>query len=93
MNLENGHYTWEEIQSQPAAWQEALAVLTGKRAMLEKIAPARFDQVIFTGCGSTYYLAQAASALYAEPGRIPHLSCGSLLSGFTLPEHAPCWSP
>ncbi|NTU75289.1 MAG: SIS domain-containing protein [Anaerolineaceae bacterium] len=66
MNLENGHFTWEEIQSQPAAWQEALAVLTDKRAMLENIAPACFDQVIFTGCGSTYYLAQAASALFAE---------------------------
>src|SRR5512139_3817470 len=28
--------------------------------------PAEFEQVIFTGCGSTYYLSLAAAAMYQE---------------------------
>jgi len=54
--------TYQEIKSQPEAWAQALDV-TSKSSLPEA---ADYDQVIFTGCGSTYYLSLAAAALYQE---------------------------
>lgn len=56
------HYTYQEIKSQPEAWAQALAVT--RAASLPKAAD--YEQVLFTGCGSTYYLSLAAAALYQE---------------------------
>ena len=54
--------TYREIKSQTEAWQQAFHVVGGV-----PLPKARdYDQVIFTGCGSTYYLALAAAALYQE---------------------------
>jgi glucosamine--fructose-6-phosphate aminotransferase (isomerizing) len=67
MNTEKGHFTRQEIYSQPEAWAAALDVLAEQRRSVLDLRPAdRFDQVIFTGCGSTYYLALAAAALTQE---------------------------
>jgi glucosamine--fructose-6-phosphate aminotransferase (isomerizing) len=60
---ERGHYTRQEIFSQPDAWAETLAMLAGIRSAALEFNPRRYDQVIYTGCGSTYYLALAAAAL------------------------------
>jgi glucosamine--fructose-6-phosphate aminotransferase (isomerizing) len=62
-----GHFTYEEIISQPEAWAQALEIckdLGGdfKRLWLKKPA----SQVLFTGCGSTYYLSLAAAALFTS---------------------------
>jgi glutamine---fructose-6-phosphate transaminase (isomerizing) len=66
------HHTWKEIQSQPEAWSAALEVLAARRGAILDLEPARhFDQVIFTGCGSTYYLALAAAALTQELTGLP----------------------
>jgi glucosamine--fructose-6-phosphate aminotransferase (isomerizing) len=54
--------TYREIKSQPEAWAQALEVINASRVP----QPADYDQVIFIGCGSTYYLALAAAALYQE---------------------------
>lgn len=62
-----GQYTLNEIQTQPAAWQEALAVVTQQAEITQRLwAGGGYDQVIFTGCGSTYYLALAGAALVQE---------------------------
>ena len=54
--------TYDEIKSQTPAWAQAL-----ERASSASLPPAEdYDQVIFTGCGSTYYLSLAAAALYQE---------------------------
>jgi glucosamine--fructose-6-phosphate aminotransferase (isomerizing) len=55
--------TFREIHSQTQAWSQALE-LAG-RLDLGPFA-GRYEQVIFTGCGSTYYLSLAAAALYQE---------------------------
>jgi glucosamine--fructose-6-phosphate aminotransferase (isomerizing) len=62
-----GHHTEQEILSQPEAWAATLA------AVLDQAGPARdlyprgqYDSVLFTGCGSTYYLALAAAAALQE---------------------------
>ncbi len=56
------HYTYQEIKSQTEAWAQALDVT--RSASLPKAAD--YEQVVFTGCGSTYYLSLAAAALYQE---------------------------
>jgi len=54
--------TYREIKSQPEAWVQALDV--ARKAIIPKAN--EYDRVIFTGCGSTYYLSLAAAALYQE---------------------------
>ena len=56
------HATYNEIKSQPEAWAQALEVISASH--LPKAGD--YDQVIFTGCGSTYYLSLAAAPLYQE---------------------------
>lgn len=56
------YHTYNEIKSQTQAWMQALDVVNASR--LPKVGD--YDQVVFTGCGSTYYLSLAAAALYAE---------------------------
>ena len=61
MSLQN-YATYREIKSQSAAWQNALDV--ADTSSLPNAA--EYEQVIFTGCGSTYYLSLAAASLYQE---------------------------
>jgi glucosamine--fructose-6-phosphate aminotransferase (isomerizing) len=66
MSFEN-YATYREIKTQTAAWQNALEAASA--ASLPD--PTNYAQVIFTGCGSTYYLSLAAASLYQElTGRI-----------------------
>ncbi len=61
------YHTYNEIKSQTQAWTQALEV-TSSAALPD---PQKYDQVIFTGCGSTYYLSLSAAALYQElTGRV-----------------------
>lgn len=60
-------FTWNEIQSQPRAWQQTLATIRNTEAELRSLARSGgYDRVVFTGCGSTYYLALAAAASMRE---------------------------
>ena len=56
------YHTYLEIKSQTKAWAQALDLAS--RSNLPKAAD--YDQVVFTGCGSTYYLSLASAALYQE---------------------------
>lgn len=59
-----GYHTRREIFSQPEAWQGVLDVLDGAVPQIGSlIERGNYDQVIFTGCGSTYYLSMAAAAV------------------------------
>ncbi len=67
MSIDKGFYTRQEILSQPEAWTAALDVLGAERqAILDSARPVHFDQILYTGCGSTYYLALAAASLTQE---------------------------
>jgi len=89
--MERGIYTRAEIFSQPEAWAQALEVVEEARPGLESLLDAEYDQVLFAGCGSTYYLSLAAAALFQE------LTCrssrampgGELLLNPATKEHAP----
>jgi glucosamine--fructose-6-phosphate aminotransferase (isomerizing) len=54
--------TYREIKSQTEAWMQAVEVT--REALLPKASNCQ--QVVFTGCGSTYYLSLAVAALYQE---------------------------
>ncbi len=64
-------FTHREILTQADAWQDALDTTGKNRRDLERLSKGEYEQVIFTGCGSTYYLSLAAAALFQElTGRI-----------------------
>ena len=58
----SNYATYREINSQTDAWEQALDVVEHTKLP----AGSDYAQVIFTGCGSTYYLSLAAAALYQE---------------------------
>lgn len=66
MRLEKGFHTRREILSQPEAWSAALDVLAAGRPSIQALVGRDYDQILYTGCGSTYYLALAAAALTQE---------------------------
>jgi len=70
--MANGTFTYAEITAQTASWQEALTVFAAQKdqalAAWHSLNPA---QVIFTGCGSTYYLSQTAAALLQAQTGVP----------------------
>jgi glucosamine--fructose-6-phosphate aminotransferase (isomerizing) len=66
-----GSFTREEIYSQPEAWTEALEVLQELSAELRGLAEKGYTQVVFTGCGSTYYLSIAGAALLQGLAGVP----------------------
>jgi glucosamine--fructose-6-phosphate aminotransferase (isomerizing) len=60
-----GSLTRSEIFSQPEAWAAALETMTRQAASLHQFfMGGEFDSVIFTGCGSTYYLALATASTF-----------------------------
>jgi glutamine---fructose-6-phosphate transaminase (isomerizing) len=77
--------TYREIKSQTQAWMQAMET-TSASSLLNAL---EYDQVLFTGCGSTYYLSLAAAALYqqlagraarAVPGGELLLNAGTVLT-------------
>lgn len=62
--FQDGH-TFAEIMRQPEIWRAAMAALSGNRAELAGWLKAHQERVwIFTGCGTSYYLAQSGAALF-----------------------------
>ncbi len=57
--------TYQEIITQTDAWEEALAVTQAHAgALRDQWDQGGYEHVLFTGCGSTYYLSLAAAALF-----------------------------
>lgn len=64
--------TFAEILSQPAVWQATLGEIARSRdAIEEQWSALKPAQVVFTGCGSTYYLAQLAATLFQSLTGVP----------------------
>lgn len=60
--MEIGYHTRHEILTQPEAWADALQVISSQAGVLSDFfTGGQYEQVIFTGCGSTYYLSLAAA--------------------------------
>jgi glucosamine--fructose-6-phosphate aminotransferase (isomerizing) len=77
------YHTYHEIKSQTLAWEQALN-LVGMASLPKAV---EYDQVLFTGCGSTYYLSLAAASLFQKlTGRTARAVPGGEL--FLNPETA-----
>jgi glucosamine--fructose-6-phosphate aminotransferase (isomerizing) len=62
-----GQYTREEIYAQPDAWKDAITILKERKKEIQDFSKRHHNpNIIFTGCGSTYYLSCAAAALFQE---------------------------
>ncbi|MBN8636405.1 MAG: SIS domain-containing protein [Anaerolineae bacterium] len=59
-----GSKTLAEIESQPQLWTEALRQFEQRADELQRLwSTTSFDEIIFTGCGSTYYAGMVGAAL------------------------------
>ena len=65
--MEITYHTYNEIQWQTAAWAQAIDLTS----VCDLPATGDYEKVIFTGCGSTYYLSLAAATLYQELTECP----------------------
>ncbi len=88
--MEKGHFTREEIITQGDAWAGALREVAAAQMELCNIRNKNHCQIIFTGCGSTYYLSIAAASLFqnqtgvfcrAVPGGELLMNPGAFYSG------------
>jgi glutamine---fructose-6-phosphate transaminase (isomerizing) len=66
--MKPGQHTYTEIMSQPEAWKVTLEQLNVLKNDLARVYSSNFEDIIFTGCGSTYYLSVAAATLAREAG-------------------------
>lgn len=72
MSAERGAHTYAEIMSQPEVWAQTIETFHSHSESLKAFwGGQQPDQVIFTGCGSTYYLSQIAASLFQHSLRIP----------------------
>ncbi|MCY3832416.1 MAG: SIS domain-containing protein [Chloroflexi bacterium] len=73
--MAGGQHTFREIMSQPEIWSVALSAFAERRGAFAALwTDAAPDQVIVTGCGSTYYLALTAARLLRRAG-VDALAC------------------
>lgn len=64
---ESGIKTRREILSQPDVWAATLNAVKGRGSEIrEAWRGGEFDTVVFTGCGSTYYLSMTAATVLAQ---------------------------
>jgi glucosamine--fructose-6-phosphate aminotransferase (isomerizing) len=67
-----GENTHKEILSQPDVWLKVSVALEQQADRLRSFyQEGQYDQIVYTGCGSTYFMALAAAALTQHLTRIP----------------------
>jgi glutamine---fructose-6-phosphate transaminase (isomerizing) len=61
------YHTYSEIKRQPDSWQKTInTVLEKKDEILNIIKKENVDEVIFTGCGTSFYISIAAALTFQE---------------------------
>lgn len=78
---ENSALTYREIYGQPESFQAILDTLPAIEQTLDEVFAKPYDQLIFTGCGTSLYLAQTAAYLWQASNATPALAvpCSELL--------------
>lgn len=72
MQDRRGQFTRQEILSQPDVWADVLQTVERRGSALRALwMEGDFDAVVFTGCGSTYYLSLAAASVLAQLSGVP----------------------
>ncbi len=80
-----GENTLKEILSQPTVWAETLEVFKENTPKVETFwKDDNYELVIFTGCGSTFYLSQTAAVIFQKYTGVQSIALpGSELSLFS----------
>ena len=69
---EHSNHTYQEIMSQPECWHEALQRFEAAKEELAALwQREQIERVIFTGCGSTYYLSLMGARLFQRLTAVP----------------------
>lgn len=60
-------FTYHEIMRQPSTWQQTIDLILSKRDEI-KLRFSQFEpeEIIFTGCGTSYYISISAAAMFQE---------------------------
>jgi glutamine---fructose-6-phosphate transaminase (isomerizing) len=62
-----GSLTLQEISDQPAAWSAALQRFDRDASHVDRLFERQpLDEVVFTGCGSSYYLSMTAASVFQQ---------------------------
>ncbi|MFO7289169.1 glucosamine--fructose-6-phosphate aminotransferase (isomerizing) [Planifilum fulgidum] len=63
----NNNHTYREIARQPETWRETEQIVSaGKGELLRPFEEFKPEEILFTGCGSSYFLSVAAAYLFQE---------------------------
>lgn len=69
---QRGKHTLYEINSQPETWAAVLAQVQENAGEIKRLfEEGNYRQILFTGCGSTYYVSIAAAAVFQKLLRLP----------------------
>lgn len=71
MEKRNSELTYREIYQQPESFEAVNASLEDIYAVLSKVFAEQYDELIFTGCGTSMYLAQSAAHAFSACSAIP----------------------
>jgi glucosamine--fructose-6-phosphate aminotransferase (isomerizing) len=67
-----GYHTRRELMSQPHVWAAVVEQMEGRSAELARfLAQGQYTHVVFTGCGSPYYLSLSAAMIFQEMTGLP----------------------
>ena len=85
--MTQGDYTFTEITTQANAWADALQAFAARESALKQAwKTVKPKQVLFIGCGSTYYLSQTAAVLFQELTGVSTSTCPSSEVIFSSPQ-------
>lgn len=71
MEKRNSEQTYREIYQQPESFEAINASLDDIYAVLDQVFAEQYDELIFTGCGTSMYLAQTAAHAFSTCNAIP----------------------
>ncbi len=71
MAKKNSELTYKEIYGQDVSFQAINDTLPEIFATLDKVFSEEYDELIFTGCGTSLYLAQTSAHLWATYNKTP----------------------
>lgn len=69
-----GKHTYQEIYRQPLCFKAVAETWDHLRATLDECFKTPYDLVVFTGCGTSHYLAQSAQYLFASQNDTPAIA-------------------
>lgn len=71
MEKKNSEVTYQEIYRQPESFEAINGSLNEIYGVLDQAFAEQYDELIFTGCGTSFYLAQAAAHAFSTVNAIP----------------------